>query len=178
MNLEKANLPSFIEIDGSTYAIKTDFHWGLVFMRMAEEKHLLSDFDVFYEDYIPEDKQKGLNALTEFYVDRQKLPRTDGMTSNEKILDYSIDAEYIFSAFMEQYHINLFSDKLHWLEFQALMRGLHNTVLNDIMEARSYNPSDKRKYETILRQRKQMWEILPDTENDDELKDFMNQLGY
>lgn len=181
MNLEKTMLPSYVEVDGSTYAIKTGFHFGLVFMRMAGEKnHFLTDFDFFYEGKIPDDRQKGLDAMTEFFVDRQKLPRADnkGETQNEILIDYEIDSEYIFAAFMERYHINLFRDELHWLEFQALMRGLHDTVLNQIIEARSYDPGDKRKYETILRQRKQMWEILPDVQKDEELQDFMKKLGY
>ena len=178
MDLEKTCLSSFVEIDGRTYGIKTDFHFGLVFMRMVNEKHFLSDFDFFYEGDIPEDRQKGLDELVKFYVDRQELPRVADEKPDDIILDYAIDAEYIFAAFMEQYGINLFRDDLHWLEFQALMRGLHGTKLNEIMDARSYNPNDNTKVETLYRLRKQMWEILPDDEKDEKLQDFWKKLGY
>ena len=52
------------------------------------------------------------------FPDAQKSP-TQG-----KITDFTQDANLIRAAFMQTYGINLYRDRLHWFEFQALLAGL------------------------------------------------------
>lgn len=178
MNLEKRNLPSFVEIDGNIYDVKVGFEWGLIFTRMVKENSLLASFDVFYENEVPEDRQKGFTALYNFYWEKHELPRAVGATGSADVLeDFSIDADYIFAAFYEQYGIDLFKEELHWHKFVALYRGLHDTKLNEIIGARAYDPYDKTSFEQSMRKRKQAWEILPTVENDEKLKEFMSMFN-
>ena len=44
--------------------------------------------------------------------------------STEKIMDYAQDADLIRAAFLQCYGINLYRDKLHWLEFSALLASM------------------------------------------------------
>ena len=44
--------------------------------------------------------------------------------STEKIMDYAQDADLIRAAFLQCYGINLCRDRLHWLEFSALLASM------------------------------------------------------
>jgi hypothetical protein len=52
------------------------------------------------------------------------FPGTRQTAAKEKITDFVQDADLIRSAFMQCYGINLFRDRLHWLEFSSLLAGL------------------------------------------------------
>lgn len=76
------------------------------------------------------------------------------------------DAEYIYSAFLQAYQIDLFEvqDKLHWRKFNALLVSLpSNTTFSDIMKIRSWEPQDgdSRKYKERMK-RLQREHKLPD----------------
>lgn len=71
------------------------------------------------------------------FVD-QILHFDDNKNNSTKVLDFTQDAEYIFSAFFQTYHINLFKDKIHWWNFLMLLGGLpENTRLMEIVSIRS-----------------------------------------
>lgn len=52
------------------------------------------------------------------FPDAQKNP------SQGKITDFKQDAGLIVAAFMQTYKINLYRERLHWIEFQTLLAGL------------------------------------------------------
>ena len=54
------------------------------------------------------------------FGERGKKPDTDG----PKLTDFEQDADLIRAAFLQAYGINLWRDKLHWLEFTALLGAL------------------------------------------------------
>lgn len=45
-------------------------------------------------------------------------------SGQKKITDFDQDADYIRAAFLQEYGINLYRDKLHWCEFIALVSCL------------------------------------------------------
>lgn len=45
-------------------------------------------------------------------------------TNKQKLTDFVQDAELIRAAFMQEYGINLYRDKLHWFEFTTFLSGL------------------------------------------------------
>jgi hypothetical protein len=47
-----------------------------------------------------------------------------GAKTHERVTDFDQDADYIRAAFMAEYGINLFRDKLHWCEFSSLLACL------------------------------------------------------
>ena len=64
-------------------------------------------FDFLYENEKPLERIKGFFALLAFCTPKSILPRQLGGKTDEKIIDYTIDADYIYSAFYEQYKIDL-----------------------------------------------------------------------
>ena len=80
--------------------------------------------------------------------------------------NYSLkhDADYIFSSFMQAYHINLFKEqgKMHWFEFQALLNGLpDDTKFKQITQIRSWKSDDKQSYASKMRELQAIYQ-LPD----------------
>jgi len=185
MDLSKITLPSSVEVEGIFYPIKTDFRYWLMFARLLEdEKAVIDEADFLYEGLIPQDKKEGFNKLVEFYSPKKELPRNLGGSSGEKVIDYDIDADYIYAAFMEVYGIDLMAtDKqgkiipMHWHKFLALFSALHDTKLNEIIGYRSYDENDKTEYKDNLKKLKQMW-ALPRklTEKDQEDLNKFNAL--
>lgn len=162
LSLEKANAPEAVLVDGVFYAIKTDFRYWITFSRLVqEEKPNLFDFDYLYENKAPEDRQKGLESLIDFYVNKKELPRVFEGDDDFSVLDYTIDAELIYAAFMEMYKIDLISieTKLHWWKFKALLSGLHGTKLNEVMGYRCYTEGAKSDWKKEARENKKRWEL-------------------
>lgn len=45
-------------------------------------------------------------------------------STHERVTDFDQDADYIRAAFLQEYGINLFRDRLHWCEFSSLLSCL------------------------------------------------------
>lgn len=180
INLAKASLPSTITVEGLPFNIKTDFRYWVRFSQLINDKNLSEEdysFLVFglYEDAIPENLEAGFEELKKFYAPAKELPRNiynDGNT--DVVLDYTIDGDLIYSAFLECYDLDLLDEKvrLHWWKFLALLDGLHGTKLNDVISFRCYNPNDKTKYEEYQRRMKAIWELPQNRELSESTKEW------
>lgn len=177
LNLSKVKLPDCIEASGSFYKIQTDFRSWLNFSRIVNTKDaVVDDVDFIYTDTIPpkENKKEAFEKLLEFFQPKNELPRSMGSDaeSGGKILDYQIDADLIFAAFYEQYGINLLATdnfghavQMHWHIFLALISGLHNTKLNDVMVWRSWSGDTKTEYGKQMQKLRNAWELPEETDN-------------
>ena len=107
IELKKSRLPESVEVDGSLYTIHTSFKYFLRFIELLANKDIKpQDFDFMYKSKKPQDRESGLIALVQFCNPPQILPHTDKLEgSSEKAVDYTIDADYIYAAFMERYVI-------------------------------------------------------------------------
>lgn len=82
--------------------------------------------ELYYPE-IPNDINEAINAMLWFYecgkenIDKKKSKKSG---SRKKIYDYNYDADYIYAAFFEQYHIDLAEQELHWWKFSALFSAL------------------------------------------------------
>jgi len=177
--LSKVKLPAAIEVAGDLYPIHTDFRFWLIFSKLIKDKKtILGDLDFLYEGIKPFNRIDGYNELMRFYSPTRILPRksnTDGI----QLLDYELDAELIYSAFYEVYKIDLLDEslRLHWHKFLALLSGLHNTKLNEVMKYRSYDKNDKTTLETQMQSLKKMWELPQNKELSESTKKFNNLLA-
>ena len=182
IDLSKKGLPCSIEVHGKIYPIKTDFQYYIILSRMTKENHQLKDFDFFYLEDIPADRQQGINRLFEFAFPKPELPKDTGEEPDGIILDYEKDADFIYSAFFHYYNIDLMEEKLslHWYKFSSLLNGLKETKLNDIMGFRSYKPrkNDGNEYKTQMLKLKEMWKIEePLTEEEQKELEKFEQLS-
>ena len=167
-------LPDQIQAGGKFFFIKTDFRTWLAFSEVVNNKDsTLYDVDFVYADAIPSEelKKEAFDRLMDFYQPKTDLPRADG--SKEKVLDYVLDSQLIFAAFMEQYGIDLTATdengkfiQMHWHKFLALLSGLHNTKLNDVMSWRCWEGDTKTEYGKAMAKLKAAWELPPDNQEE------------
>lgn len=177
--LKKTGLPQTIDVGGSFFRIHTDYRFFLRFREHLQEKDAeLTAFDYMYVEEKPASRLEGLRKLVEFMNPPQELPRQTGNEKGEIVIDYELDAPYIYAAFFEQYHIDLLKAPLHWYQFQALLRGLHDTELNNIINARLYKPTGKNgEYEKTRQKQYEAWRLPQpsDNEPDEALDDFLSR---
>lgn len=125
--------------------INTDFRVFILFELLMQDSELnieektITAFQLFFDEEV--DLEKGLECILWFYrCGKEEKKSTQKQGKKEKqIYSYEFDDEYIYSAFLQQYNINLNSIKyLHWWEFKALFQGLNdNTQFVKIMGYRS-----------------------------------------
>jgi len=166
---------SSIWVDGDEYLIHTAFHYWISFDKKVKELKDYSELDYLYKvttvdgrEYgIPENKESAYKELEAFFINKQPLPRDTGETGKNTI-DFDIDSERIYCAFLEKYHINLITTDLHWHDFQALYFNLFYP-LDFVIGCRLYEKQKKlsekqREAEEDKRnlQKRYMWELEPE----------------
>lgn len=168
MILSKAILPDSITVSGKVYQIRTGHpYWFMFHELLGEERVTVDRFDIFYTGEIPEDKQAGIDELYKFYFEEKDLPRDTGEYS-PPVLDYVIDADYIYAGILQCYGIDLFEKEYHWHKVRAMIAGLIGTRMNDIMFYRGSKSKDKE-----TQKLKMAWELPPKVKTESEgLKKF------
>ena len=118
-------LPDGITVDGKKYKCDFDFRNVLKMLDVMQREDLVPDA----RDYLcikciishripPKSVRKVYNELCNVLF--EKSPEQDA----QRITSYEQDAGLIRSAFRQVYHIDLFRDGLHWLEFFELLCNL------------------------------------------------------
>ena len=168
-------LPDHVSAGGKFFLIKTDSRSWLAFSDTSSDKGAtLKDIEFIYADEVPppELQKEAFSNLLKFYRPETDLPRSTG-GSGEKVLDYVIDSQLIYAAFMEQYGIDLTATDetghfipMHWHKFLALLSGLHNTKLNDVMGWRCWNGDTKTEYGKSMAKLKASWELPPENQQE------------
>ena len=128
--------PEQVEVDGKLYKINSDFRTSIQFEILMQKKELTEKQKEFANELCLLDKEmdretndinEAINAMLWFYecgkenIDKKKSKKSG---SGKKIYDYNYDADYIYAAFFEQYHIDLAEQELHWWKFSALFSAL------------------------------------------------------
>lgn len=173
IDLTSKALPESITIDGRAFFIKTDHHTWLKFEKFLKARESFDAAFVFANEIPTQDKShETMIALMEFARPQNELPRPIRKTDAIPI-DYELDADLIYSAFMEQYKIDLVDEDIHWHKFQALLHGLsEDTILKKVMGYRCYEKTERKidPYEEM----KKAWRIEPQMtqEEKDELDAF------
>ena len=114
----------------------------------------------------------------EHFSDKESKKKTKNKTSN--IYDFNYDDGFIYSAFMQQYGIDLQEiDYLHWWKFKSLFNSLNSdTKIVEIMGYRSLDLGTikDKKEKTRLKKLKDIYR-LPDMRTEEEKeKDFGSSL--
>ena len=172
IDLTKKSLPNTVSVGGRDYSIYTDFRVWMRFEIAVNKMKCEDKIDVGYLFKNDKPVYCDLRELFAFSKPFSPLPRplhhSDVIT-----LDYELDSDLIYAAFLGQYGIDFCEVKeLHWHKFLALLKGLNDsTRLREIMGYRCYEKSDSKKdpYEEMRR----AWEIEYISEEDQsELDEF------
>lgn len=177
LDLTKAKLPEAIAVGGLFYRIHTDFRYFIRLGQVLNEKGTKpTDFDFMFIAEIPPDRIAGVKALVAFMNPPHPLPRKSKREDiGTPVLDYILDADLIYAAFMQQYHIDLSVEPLHWHQFSALLAGLRDTKLNDVIGFRLWENTSGKKddYTRAMQHLHDAWEIeVKDDEEDAALAEF------
>ena len=117
------SLPNSITVGGKRYCVDFDFRNVLKMIDILGQDDLLPETREFLAlrcviRYPPKDTKAALSEIKKIiFPEKQTAP-------SEKLTDYDQDADLIRAAFLQSYGINLWRDRLHWLEFIGLLSSL------------------------------------------------------
>lgn len=178
IDLRYKDLPQAIEVNGRSFLINTDFRAWIKVGELFKQDATLDEYLFLFKKDIPTDPAF-IQAVQQFFYNPNATPKNNG-ESGDPILDYVLDGEYIYGAFMQAYHIDLMDiEYMHWHKFKALILCLpNNTMLKEIMNLRSWK-KDSIDYETQCRRSREIWSLPRATsEQDEELILEINELFY
>lgn len=116
------NLPKGVTVDGKFYKLDFDFRNVLRMMDVLGSKDLMPAAKAYNAVHCltkrPKNVFKVLNAVQQLLFDQR--PQKDA----QKVTDFVQDAGMIRAAFLQVYGINLYRDKLHWIEFKELLNAI------------------------------------------------------
>lgn len=149
MNLLIDLIPTMVEIDGAEYKINSDFRTSILFELMMQDGELDDKEKIIqalslYYPVIPEDVNKAVDMLLWFYrggKDVYDTGKGSGRGKIGQIYNFDFDDDYIYSAFLDQYSIDLQDiEYLHWWKFKAMFKSLKED--NEIVKIMGYRAMD------------------------------------
>lgn len=186
MNILIDKLPDSISIDGKEYRIHTDFrNWIQFEILMFDHKIPLEQKIIdllklcFLE--LPDSIESSIMGMIQFYSGDAKKEE-DGHENNstkQPIYSYKRDADYIYSAFLTQYHIDLQTANLHWWQFKALFKSLNDTnMIIKIMEYRSMdlNQMKDKDQKRFYRKMKLLYKLPDERTEEEKERDMINSM--
>ena len=168
IDLTQKDLPTTILVNGKSIFINTDFRVWLNFWKTKKVNYsdLIKDNTTLLES----DREALDSALINFLYNPNEYPKSSG-GSGEKIIDYYLDGEYIYSAFMTQYHIDLLEVDMHWHKFKALADDLSVGIITHAKKARGYQKPPKKATEhDYWSKEKKAWQFRDSIELTEEEK--------
>ena len=170
---------------GRNIHFRTNFRIVILFELLMQDKNIRKEdkifqtLNLFYSD-LDQIKEIGIENAIEnilwFYrcgkeKENSKEENKEEISPKKQIYSYEFDDKYIYSAFLNQYNINLQQiEYLHWWEFKALFDGLKED--NQIVKIMSYRATDlsKIKDKEEKKRYKKLKELyaLPDMRSDEE----------
>lgn len=174
MNILTDALPDCVELSGSPVHIRAD-HRSCIRAIVAlldndvleESAAVLVALQAFYPD-IPERVgwEEAFSAMMAFLQGAPVPPlpgqkSKEGSGTTERAYSFLYDQEAIYAAFWQQYHIDLTHDTLHWWAFRALLNGLHDNHMAEIMHIRTAReePGMTSEQKKQLRKDKAYWKL-------------------
>lgn len=149
MNILIDELPSTVTVGGNLISINSDFRTSILFelmmqdSEMSNSEKLEATLELYYRN-TPSNLEEAINKAIWFYKcgkEDTKQTANVNMNRQKQIYSYEYDAEYIYSAFLSQYRIDLQDiDGLHWWKFKAMFQGLNES--NEIVKIMGYRALD------------------------------------
>lgn len=145
--------PKSVLIDGKEYLLRWDYRTWMRFDNIrecdiGEEEKLIRMLQLCYPQ-IPENIDEAVDKMLWFYrcgeeeEKDERKQRYQRRSSAEPAFSFSQDEPYIYTAFLEQYDIDLSQiQDMHWWKFMSLFESLNeNTKMSKIMYYRKASVS-------------------------------------
>ena len=117
-------LPNRVTVGGRTYRLDLDFRNVLTMMETLAREDLIQEAREYLAlkclmKHPPRNTGPVLAAIKGIL-----FPETKKSADGKKITSFEQDADLIRAAFRQEYGIDLYRDKVHWVEFSALLNAL------------------------------------------------------
>jgi len=151
MNILIDLLPTTVNIEGEDYKINSDFRTSILFELLmqdnsiTEEDKIIQALELYYP-ILPTDLNKAIEGILWFYrCEKDEVDnKNKGTGKSTNVYSYDYDDDYIYSAFLDQYNIDLQDvEYLHWWKFKAMFKGLKED--NEIVKIMGYRAMDVNK---------------------------------
>lgn len=165
--------PEVVEINGIEYPINWDFRIGikldeLINSDLSENEKFQKMLELYYP-IIPADLVSAIEKIIWFYRCGEKIEEEDekkkryrSRKDKEPAWIFVQDSPYIYSAFKEQYDMDLTEmDTLHWWKFMALFESLgEGTKIGRIMYYRQVRTTGMSKSQrSFINEMKKLYKI-------------------
>lgn len=161
-NLLIDRLPTTVSIGGEEYCINSDFRTSILFELLMQDEtvtgkeKIVNAIQLYYPE-VPADLNEAVEMMLWFYAcGKRENPGKGDSKSRERskrIYSFEHDDDYIYSAFLSQYRMDLQDVKyLHWWKFRAMFNSLSDdNQFVKIMQYRSMTisadlPKDQKKF--------------------------------
>lgn len=149
MNILIDLVPTTVEIDGVEYEINSDFRTSILFellmqdYTIGEKEKIYMALELYYP-IIPTNIDEAIEQMLWFYrcgKDEVKSKGTGKGRGATQIYSFEHDDDYIYSAFLDQYGLDLQDIQyLHWWKFKAMFKALKED--NEIVKIMGYRAMD------------------------------------
>lgn len=149
MNILIDLVPTTVNIDNKEYEINSDFRTSILFELLMqdgtieEDDKILMALQLYYPD-IPENIKKAIEQMLWFYRCGKDVSSSKGNGKSKgvtQIYSFEYDDDYIYSAFLDQYGVDLQDiEYLHWWKFKAMFKALKDD--NMIVKIMGYRSMD------------------------------------
>ncbi|CAM2828234.1 bacteriophage Gp15 family protein [Hathewaya histolytica] len=149
MNILIDILPTTVNIEGVEYAINSDFRTSILFellmqdSTIGEEEKIYMALELYYTT-IPQNINEAIEQMLWFYrcgKNEVKSKGTGKGKSVTQIYSFEHDDDYIYSAFLDQYGVDLQDmEYLHWWKFKAMFKSLKED--NELVKIMGYRAMD------------------------------------
>lgn len=131
--------PHAVRINGEVYELNTDFRVGLKIMQAFEDPRLATlEKKVIMCDLLFQNVPKDLNAATIAAIKFLDCGKPRREANSGRVYSFSKDSEYIYSAFLQTFGVDLQTAEMHWWKFCAMFGDLgQETTFNQIVGLRS-----------------------------------------
>ncbi|CUO15530.1 MULTISPECIES: bacteriophage Gp15 family protein [Clostridium] len=184
MNILVDLVPTTVNIDNKEYEINSDFRTSILFELLMqdgtieEDDKILMALQLYYPD-IPENIKKAIEQMLWFYRCGKDVSSSKGNGKSKgvtQIYSFEYDDNYIYSAFLDQYNIDLQDiEYLHWWKFKAMFKALKDdNMIVKIMGYRSMDLSKVKDKEqkAYYRRMQKLYEIPISKDEQNKLDDI------
>lgn len=186
MNILIDLLPTTVNIEGEDYKINSDFRTSILFELLmqdnsiSEEDKIIQALELYYP-ILPKDLNKAIEGILWFYRCGKDEVETKnkGTGKSTNVYSYDYDDDYIYSAFLDQYGVDLQDvNYLHWWKFKAMFKALKED--NEIVKIMGYRAMDVNKIKdkeqkAYYTKMKELYKI-PTSKDEKEKLDEINQI--
>ncbi|EPY2275160.1 bacteriophage Gp15 family protein [Clostridium sporogenes] len=187
MNMLIDLVPTVVIIEDVEYEINSNFRVSILFELLmqdnsiSEEDKIIQALQLYYP-VVPPSINIAVDKMLWFYrCGKDIIPsKGTGKGKSTQIYNFEYDDDYIYSAFLDQYGVDLQDiEYLHWWKFKAMFKALKED--NEIVKIMGYRSMDLSKIKdkeekNYYRKMQELYKIPINKDEKDKLEEINNIL--